>query len=191
MAQQSNKVVSNQVLGVSLLVSTEIMFFTGLISAFLVTKSRQLNWPPGFQQRFPVGYSVLNMLVLLVSGITMIMAINKYKHQTAEGKTAVDKNTLSKLLMFTFAGGLFFVLFQGVEWIRLIEFGLRSTTNIYGSFFYLIVGAHGLHVLGGLLALLFFVFAGNRKPEVVKAVGVYWVFVVALWPVLYYLVYMA
>jgi heme/copper-type cytochrome/quinol oxidase subunit 3 len=175
---QAQKIVSNQVLGVSLLVSTEIMFFTGLISAFLVTKSQQLNWPPGFQQRFPMGYSLFNMLVLLVSGITMVLAIKSAK-----------KN--QKLMVSTFVMGLFFVAFQGVEWLRLIQFGLRSTTNIYGSFFYLIVGAHGLHVLGGLIALLLFMFVDIKKVESLKAMAIYWVFVVALWPLLYFLVYLS
>lgn len=175
---QTKNIVSNQVLGVSLLVSTEIMFFTGLISAFLVTKSQQLNWPPGFQQRFPVGYSLFNMIVLLLSGITMILAIKSSK-----------KNL--KLMLSTFVMGLFFVAFQGVEWLRLIQFGLRSTTNIYGSFFYLIVGAHGLHVLGGLIALLLFLFVDIKKVESLKAMAIYWVFVVALWPLLYFLVYLS
>lgn len=175
---QTKRVVSNQVLGVSLLVSTEIMFFTGLISAFLVTKSQQLNWPPGFQQRFPAGYSLLNMIILLISGFTIVLATKSAK-----------KNM--KLMISTFAMGLFFVAFQGIEWVRLIEFGLRSTTNIYGGFFYLIVGAHGLHVLGGLIALMCFLFMDIKKVESLKAMAVYWVFVVALWPLLYFLVYLS
>jgi heme/copper-type cytochrome/quinol oxidase subunit 3 len=172
------QIVSNQVLGVSLLVSTEVMFFTGLISAFLVTKSQQLNWPPGFQQRFPVGLSLVNMVILLLSGITMFLAIKSAK-----------KNI--KLMLSTLAMGLFFVIFQGIEWLRLLEFGLHSSTNIYGSFFYLIIGAHGLHVLGGLIALMLFLFMDIKKIESLKAMAIYWIFVVALWPLLYFLVYLS
>jgi heme/copper-type cytochrome/quinol oxidase subunit 3 len=175
---QAKSVVSNQVLGVSFLVSAEVMFFTGLISAFLVTKSQQLNWPPGFQQRFPVGFSMVNMVVLILSGITMLIALRSSK-----------KN--QKLLLSTFVMGLFFVIFQGVEWVRLLQFGLNTKTNIYGSFFYLIIGAHGLHVLGGLAALMLFLFVDSKKIESLKAMAVYWLFVVALWPLLYYLVYLS
>ena len=44
--------------------------------------------------------------------------------------------------------GAFFVVFQGAEWLALIGQGLTLTSSALGSFFYLIVGSHGLHAVG-------------------------------------------
>jgi cytochrome c oxidase subunit 3 len=62
--------------------------------------------------------------------------------------------------------------------------------------FYTLIGFHGLHVLGAigwLLVVLWFVRKGNYSREShvgVQTCGLYWIFVVALWPVLYGLVYL-
>ncbi len=77
---------------------------------------------------------------------------------------------------------------QGYEWVRLIGFGLTTTSSIYGGFFYLIVGAHALHVLAGL-TFLAAVFWLCRSRATVVAASIYWFFVVGLWPVLDGLVY--
>ena len=58
-----------------------------------------------------------------------------------------------QLLALAIALGTVFVSVQGYEWVQLISFGLTITSSTYGGVFYLIIGAHGLHVIGGLLAL--------------------------------------
>jgi heme/copper-type cytochrome/quinol oxidase subunit 3 len=89
--------------------------------------------------------------------------------------------------------GAFFVAFQGYEWISLIRQGLSLTSSNHGSFFYLIVGMHGLHAIAGLVALgrsAFELRRGRLTPSSFVAIQVFWYFVVALWPVLYFMVYL-
>src|SRR5262249_57666197 len=96
------------------------------------------------------------------------------------------------------AGGLgcLFLAVQGVEWVRLIGFGLTVTSGVYGGTFYTLIGAHAAHVMVALAWLAIVLaraarghFAGPRAPGV-TACAMYWHFVVALWPILYVAVYL-
>jgi heme/copper-type cytochrome/quinol oxidase subunit 3 len=70
---------------------------------------------------------------------------------------------------------------------------MTLTASNYGSFFYLIVGGHALHVLGGLTVLV--VLAARLWREQLTSAGftagrMFWYFVVLLWPALYWKVYL-
>src|SRR5262249_57871398 len=56
------------------LVCGEIMFFGGLISAFLVLRVSSALWPPPLQPRLPVGVTGVNPLLLLASSIAVLAA---------------------------------------------------------------------------------------------------------------------
>ena len=63
----------------------------------------------------------------------------------------------------------------------------------HASFFYLIVGTHGLHALAGLLALGWVVVRMIRKTATLsqlRAASVFWAFVVLIWPMIYWMVYL-
>ena len=80
--------------------------------------------------------------------------------------------------------------------MRLVHFGLTTSSSVYGGLFYTLIGAHGAHVFGGLIWLSIVCWQAKRGRFTTKNfVGVqtarmYWTFVVALWPVLYGLVYL-
>ena len=173
-----------------LFVICEIMFFGGLISAYLVGKAAALDaggtWPPANQPRLPIGSTAINTAILLFSGWFMFRT-SKTQCES-EGKEA----TL-KLLVFAIGLGSFFVIFQGREWAHLIEFGLTMQSSTYGGFFYLIVGTHALHVIIGLAALTYacIQLKNDRLTSgVLGASRIFWYFVVGLWPVLYVTVYL-
>ena len=173
-----------------LFVICEIMFFGGLISAYLVGKAAALDaggtWPPANQPRLPIGSTAINTAILLFSGWFMFRT-SKTQCES-EGKEA----TL-KLLVFAIGLGSFFVIFQGREWAHLIKFGLTMQSSTYGGFFYLIVGTHALHVIIGLAALTYacIQLKNDRLTSgVLGASRIFWYFVVGLWPVLYLTVYL-
>jgi cytochrome c oxidase subunit 3 len=92
--------------------------------------------------------------------------------------------------------GMTFLALQSYEWVQLIRFGLTLSSGVYGATFYTLIGCHGLHVFGAvvwLLAVLLRAMQGCYSPAryVGAAVcGMYWYYVVALWPILYLLVYL-
>jgi cytochrome c oxidase subunit 3 len=177
-------IATNGTVGMLLFVVTEIMFFAGLISAFIVTRAGVV-WPPPDQPRLPVEATAVNTLILLVSGLVLRRA------QTAFAEFDLDRTR--KLLPLAIGLGAFFVLFQGYEWIRLINFGLTMRSSTYGSFFYLLIGSHALHAVAALVALGY-CWRQLTRSELTRTgfstVQLFWYFVVLLWPILYVLVYL-
>lgn len=172
--------------GMVLFLATETMFFAGLISAFLVLRMQAVAWPPPAQPRLPVLVTGINTLFLLLSGYTMVRAVRGFR---------VGDARAGRWLGTTVALGTLFLAIQGFEWGRLVGFGLTMTSTLYGSTFYTLIGAHGIHVLAALATLLVVTRRTLRLPAAAAGAGslelcaMYWVFVVAVWPVLYLLVY--
>ena len=185
--QRVKSPVASGVVGMLLFIVTEVMFFGGLISAYLVIKAGLDEWPPWGQPRLPVETTAFNTLVLLISGILMAYSRNLF----------LEKKFLQgrRWLGFSILLGIFFLLSQGYEWVQLIKYGLTVSSSVYGGLFYLIIGAHGFHVIG---TLAFLIYAWKSlgasvdpiTPEGLLPVQLLWYFVVCVWPVLYVLVYL-
>ena len=181
--------LSNARLGMLMLFGGETMFFGGLVIAFLQLRLGVAVWPPPGQPRLPIGLTGVNTLVLLASSWTLARALRAVR--------AGDQAELLRGLGWTWGLGALFLVIQGVEWARLVGFGLRVSSGIYGATFYTLIGVHGAHVLAAA-AWLGGVFWLARRGRFTRArhvalecCAMYWHFVVALWPVLYVLVYLA
>jgi len=181
-----NAVMPSGELGMLLFILMEVMFFAGLISAFLVLRAdAPAGWPPPGQPRLPVGVTGVNTFVLLLSGLTMSRAV------AAFGKGGKGTRWLAVSAVL---GGIFLAV-QGAEWVRLVGFGLTMTSSLYGATFYVLIGVHGCHVAGGLIGLLVTLARARRGAytssdhEGPRLCRLYWWFVVGIWPLLYGLVY--
>ncbi|MCC6765398.1 MAG: cytochrome c oxidase subunit 3 [Deltaproteobacteria bacterium] len=173
--------------GMLIFVGTEVMFFAGLVSAFVIARSHALGWPPPGQPRLPVAATALNTLVLLASG-AVLAAAGRAAAQPFGRHRALGRLTLAAVL------GALFVAVQGVEWARLLAYGLTMRSSQYGSFFYLIVGMHAAHAVAAIAALLHArsrLAGGTLSADAFAAVRIFWYFVVGVWPVLYAVVYLA
>ena len=180
------KIIADGVLGMLTFVFTEIMMFAGLISAHAIVRSQVAGemWPPYGQPRLPVQETAVNTAALLVSGIVLVFAHFAFKKEPSRARVPM----LLALLL-----GIFFVGSQGSEWVALLGEGLTIQSSTYGGFFYLIVGAHGLHAIAAILALgwaWYQLEKGRLSASQLATVSVFWYFVVLLWPVLYLNVYL-
>ncbi|MBI2903371.1 MAG: heme-copper oxidase subunit III [Candidatus Methylomirabilis oxyfera] len=181
--------VSNARLGMVIFLAFEGMFFAGLIGAFLVFRFGSQPWPPVGQPRLPILVTWANTAILLFSSVTMRYALRTMRMG--------DRNGLTTGLSGTAMLGTIFLIVQGSEWFRLVRHGLTLSAGIYGATFYTLIGCHGLHVLGAVIWLLI-VRVGSRDTRFsarrqvgVELCGMYWYFVVALWPILFALVYLS
>ena len=171
-----------------LFIGAETMFFAGLIGAFIVFRFGSLMWPPPLQVRLPVEVTGVNTAILLFSAYTMFLAWRAANRG--------DTRRLLQGLWMTAIFGTIFLVVQGYEWIRLIGFGLTMSSGVFGATFYTLIGCHGLHVFGALCWLLVVLRMARANRLSVKRhvaldlCGMYWAFVVVLWPVLYTLVYL-
>ena len=177
-------VLPSAVLGMLVFVIAEMMLFAGFMSAFAIVKSGTLGWPPPGQPRLPVEATAFNTAVLLASAVLLFIANRSFTHKREHAR---------RPLFWAVGLGAFFVAFQGYEWVMLIRQGLTLTYSNHGSFFFLIVGLHGLHVIAGLTVLArasLQLSKGVLAPSTFVAAQVFWYFVVGLWPVLYFMVYL-
>jgi len=179
--------VSNARIAIVVVLAAEIMFFAGLIGAYLLFRFGTVVWPPADLPRLPLGVTWLNTLVLMASGCTMLAALRAVREDNLRG--------LTRSLCVTGLLGVLFLSVQGSEWVRLIRHGLRPSSGPYGSTFYVLIGSHAAHVAMAVLWLGIVAIGAWRgrfsstRYAAVEVCAIYWFFVCALWLALFALVY--
>lgn len=179
---------SHIVLGMFIFIVTEFIFFGALALIFLLARGSHTQWPPPGQPRLPMAVTGVNTLILLASGYTMYLARKNIRQ---------DKKEALKQWLFITAGlGCAFLAVQGAEWLRLLRFGLDVAGNLYAATFYVIIGAHALHVFIAVIGLLFvwrralaYAYSAAHHTGVTLC-QMFWLFVVFIWPMLYTVVYL-
>jgi cytochrome c oxidase subunit 3 len=167
------------------------------VSARYVTDWKPLSLPPILW---------VNTVILLVSSFTLAMArltlSRKLKSAPRGGASPATTLILNEQrsapwLGITVVLGAGFLVGQVLAWEQLRHKGIFVSTNPSSSFFYVLTGAHGLHLLGGVLALAY---AGLtsllRKPLakcflVVDVTALYWHFMDFLWVYIFALLHFA
>jgi cytochrome c oxidase subunit 3 len=163
------------------------MLFAGLISAFHIIKSQAAGgiWPPLGEALLPVTETLLNTAALLLSGALLIVA-----HRCLKS----DQEKARKWFLASTLLGVAFVLLQGKEWAGLLSEGLTLTSSAHGGFFYLIIGTHAVHAVAAICALFYVYFrmgGPGFSPVQFYVAETFWYFVVAVWPILYWQIYLA
>jgi cytochrome c oxidase subunit 3 len=178
-------IVPSAVLAMLIFVVTEIMLFSGFVSAYTIMRGSAVIWPPPGQPRLPVLETAFNTLLLLASGGVLYLARRRFRISQPAARTP--------LFVAIVLGGAF-VLLQGREWVSLLAQGLTLRSSALGSFFYLIVGFHALHAVVALGILVWTwrrLSLGAIPPTTLAAAEIFWYFVVGVWPVLYWRVYLS
>jgi cytochrome c oxidase subunit 3 len=133
------------------------------------------------------GLPALNTGLLLTSGVTLTYA----HHALRKG----HRNALVFWMIATIALGVAFLGFQIAEYGHAYHDGLKLTSGIYGSTFYLLTGFHGFHVTIGVIMLtviLYRIQKGHFDSDnhfAFEGVAWYWHFVDVVWLGLFIFVY--
>ena len=164
--------------------ASELMFFSGLFAAYFTLRAATIVWPPK-GVNLDTTSATLATIVLVISSGTMQLAVKAIERD--------DRRMFLRWLGVTFVLGTAFILSQVRDWGRL-GFGVGS--NAYGSAFYLMTGFHGLHVIGGLLAMVLMAgrassprFGVEDRPSV-EVLSYYWHFVDVVWVFVLFTVYL-
>jgi heme/copper-type cytochrome/quinol oxidase subunit 3 len=179
--------LSNNKLAMWLFLGSECLLFGGLISTYMLYRGRHENGP-GPDQIFDIPLTSVSSFILLMSSLTMVLAVNSAKRKD-------DRNTNLWLVTTALLGALF-VGGQVYEFTAFYHEGLGFTTSLFGSSFYTLTGFHGVHVTLGIIMLLVLVAISRRdrftgdKAEVIELVGLYWHFVDVVWVIIFTLVYL-
>jgi len=172
--------------GVWVAVSAIAMSFAALTSALVVRQGSGADW-----QRFALPRILyLDTLILISSSYTLELARTRFAARALmRSDDGAQARTLRSnglyWLNITLTLGLFFVAGQVLAWQRLASEGLFLATSPSSSFFYLLTAMHGLHLLGGVLGLIYVGYrlrhnARNAQTSLGTA-AVYWHFVDLLW----------
>jgi cytochrome c oxidase subunit 3 len=209
-------------MGMMWFIFSEVMFFAAFFGALFYARMLSVPWLggqgvkvfsnfilwPGFEALWPtngpghvggradstfgtipaIGIPALNTAILLTSGLTVTLAHHALR--------AGQRGKLTLFLALTFLLGFTFVGFQAHEYGEAYrQLGLRLSTGIYGSTFFMLTGFHGLHVTVGAIMLLVIwlrVLRGHFTPDkhfAFEAVAWYWHFVDVVWLGLFIFVY--
>jgi cytochrome c oxidase subunit 3 len=196
-------------LGMWVFLITEIMFFGGLFSGYVIYRTQNqasfayasstLNWKLG----------AFNTVVLITSSLTMALAV--YFAQVGSRRNQIVFLAVTALLGLTFLG------VKSVEYAEKIRdhhvpiqgfwhwdqaqhqlpanVTERSVQMFYWIYFAM-TGLHALHMIigiGVMLFLIYFAYRGRYTPEYhspVELSGLYWHFVDIVWIFLFPLLYL-
>src|SRR5437016_4275906 len=172
-------------IGVWVAIAGVVMLFTALASAYIVRSASGNDWLPITMPKV----LWLSTTLILISSLTMEVSRRSLKRQSNAG--------YGSWLMITVALGLGFLASQLIAWRQLANQGVYMASNPHSSFFYLFTAAHGVHLLGGILALSYLLLRTRKKRNsiegelrrvgAVDAATIYWHFMDGLWICLFLL----
>ncbi len=155
-------------------IASIVMMFAGLTSAFIV-KSNQVNWKP---VSLPKVFWVSTVAIVL-SSLTIQLALRSFKQR--------EMSKYRMLIGVTLLLGVAFLVLQWMGFNALWDQRITFKGAGAGQFLYVIFGLHGLHLVGGVIALLVIfikAFTGSTKlysSVPVEVAATYWHFVDLLW----------
>jgi cytochrome c oxidase subunit 3 len=160
-----------------------LMFFMALASAFIILRRSSEAWVTVHLPRILWA----NTLILLGSSFTLERARSRL--------SLADLSGFRKLWSLTTVLGFLFVGGQLVAWRQLVAQGLYISSNQASSFFYIFTGAHAVHLLGGVAALLVVSLRNFDKSQIsistaAELTSYYWHFMDGLWIFLLALLYL-
>jgi cytochrome c oxidase subunit 3 len=161
--------------GLMVLLAATTMAFAAFTSAFVVRRGMSNDW---VDMRLPRIVWV-NTAVLLASSLLLELARRSLKTGRRSGFNRY-------WTAGTVLGGLFLVG-QAMAWRQLNQAGIFVSSNPSSSFFYLLTATHGVHILGGLSALVYVdvqalrLRLGPVKRTAVDVSAMFWHFVDGIW----------
>jgi len=175
-------------LGMLVSLASVVMLFTSLSSAYIVRSGVTYDWYPIAVPRVMFGSTAL----IILSSISIEIARRKLKHSLS--------GAYSRYLLLTGLLGLGFLVSQVIAWRQLAAQGMYISSHPHSSFFYVLTGAHAVHIAGGLLGLGFLwrrSLSPLDEPRLIAkrqaatdAVSIYWHFMDALWIYLFLLLFL-
>ena len=166
--------ISKGYLATWILMTAVTMLFAGLSSAYIV-----LRGVPEWQNITVPRLVWANTLILFASSIAIEFA-----------RSAVRKDQLGAVRQWLSMSGILgfgFLVGQLLVWRQLVNAGVYLSTTIHSSFFYVLTGAHALHLAGGLIGLVVVLrraftnglTASNHEP--LRVWALYWHFMDVIW----------
>lgn len=187
-------------MGMWLFLVTEVMLFGVLFAGYGLFNYLYADMFREAHHHLNKVMGAINTVVLLGSSLTMALAI-AFIQRNQRGKSML-------MLAITFACACVFLVIKYFEYSEKIHHGLlpgdffqghdfkASNAALFFSFYFVMTGLHGIHVLIGMGAIAWVFFRmrrgdfNARKFAAVEFVGLYWHIVDLIWIFLFPLLYL-
>lgn len=187
-------------LGMWVFLVTEIMFFGGMFTAYVVYRAAYPGAFGAASEHLDLTLGAVNTAVLIGSSLTMALAV----HASQVGK----RTALITFLLLTMVLGSVFLGIKAVEYAHKFEqhvvpgahfvfHGPDAThAEIFFSLYFAMTGLHALHMIIGLGVLAVLALQarkgrfGTRYHTPIELAGLYWHFVDIIWIFLFPLLYL-
>jgi cytochrome c oxidase subunit 3 len=190
------------ILGMWVFLATEILFFGGILCAYWIYRALYPEaWALGAAQQNTLAGGI-NTLVLIVSSLTMALAVRN-------AQLANRRATVAMLVATLIFGCVFLAiktyeynahwhegLFPGAHFTWHENPELAPKVELFMVFYWGMTGLHALHMVIGVGLLLWFIWRawrGDFGPEYyspVEVMGLYWHFVDIVWIFLFPFLYL-
>ena len=211
--------ITTRKFGMWIFLLTEVMVFSTLLSAYLRYRAAVPDYDPGIDCgvdfelcwvpaadviRSHLIFGVINTFALLLSSLTVVLALYAAKNNNPKATT--------RYLTATLILGTIFLVLKLWEWGEMkdghfwgekcsiaaqdiahhciapkYENGFWLDTSLEGSTFYITTGTHGAHVFVGLIALVYLIAKSNKDGyneeyhDTIELFGLYWHYVDLVW----------
>lgn len=170
--------------GMFCVIATEFMLFVSMFAAYYYLGSNKDRWADHVAPKWYL--AVILLVILLLSSVVLAWGEKQAKAERF-GPARVA-------LWTTVLMGLGFMALQGYEYS--VEWKDETPySDSYGSIFYSITSLHALHVIAGLLLLIYigvmprFGWTRRTPHKPYTTVAMYWHFVDAVWVLIVLLLY--
>lgn len=172
--------------GVRIFIASETMFFAALFFAwYYLSVTSGATWPPEGVARPPIVPAIFNTVLTLVSAVTIWLAAR-----------AIARDDKRGLLVNIVISAILGVVFMAVQTIEFAQMAALAQASSYGSLFIFILFFHvvrvfmGVSMLGIVLVRATLQQFSSRRRLLVDATAMYWYFIVAVWLVVFVVLYL-
>ena len=169
---------SHRRFGMWLFLASLAMLFGGSLVGFIVIRLRAPEWPPEGSPGLPTAFLLSTALLVIIS-LLLVAA-----QRAVDGGRSAQ---LTRLLAAASVVGVAFVLSQVSGWARLAAASQLPQNNLYLFGVYVLSFLHVLHVVGGLIPLIWVTLRSRSgrytatDHEGVIDVAMYWHFLGIVW----------
>jgi heme/copper-type cytochrome/quinol oxidase subunit 3 len=172
-------------LGVSLFIVSESMFFLGLFLAWFFSRSYSDAWPPAGVMRPPLAPAVFNTIVVLLSTVAIVVA-----------DRSIARNDRRKFVAGIAVAAALGVVFMAVQAVEFADLSALAQGSAYGSTFTFLLIFHALRVFVGVTLMTVVLIRAalgqfnSYRRLMVQATAQYWYFITGVWLVVFMVLYL-
>jgi cytochrome c oxidase subunit 3 len=179
--------LTNGKFGTWLFLASEVMLFGALFSTYIILRQGSVEWPHG---ELNIWLGMINTFILIGSSVTMVLSWANLKMGN------FSRGRMLLLITVVLAG--VFLVNKYFEYADHFARGEGPWHSTFLAIYFTLTGLHGLHIIGGMVVMLYLAGPGakmwERNPAQytgrIEYTGLYWHFVDLVWIFLFPILYL-